>query len=106
MYNCHWITLDGVKDSRNGDHLTRWSKVGTSKEKNRNILQFSFDNGENLPPIRQLGIENLNSIYGRNTVISNHAHFSLRQFRSCYFDIRGVKGQLSKIFIKETVNPL
>jgi len=45
--------------------------MDTSKEKIRHILQFFFDKGENASQ----AAENMNSVYGPDTVTANHAQF-------------------------------
>ncbi|EFN76640.1 Histone-lysine N-methyltransferase SETMAR, partial [Harpegnathos saltator] len=62
----------------------RASKMDTSKEKIRYILQFFFDKGENASQ----AAENVNSVYGPDTVTANHAQFWFRRFRSGNFDVK------------------
>ena len=62
----------------------RASTMDTSKEKIRHILQFFFDKGENA---RQAA-ENVNSVYGPDTVTANYAQFWFRRFRSGNFDVK------------------
>ena len=45
--------------------------MDTSKEKICHILQFFFDKGENASQ----AAENVNSVYGPDTVTANHAQF-------------------------------
>jgi len=58
--------------------------MNTSKEKIRHILQFFFDKGENASQ----AAENVNSVYGPDTVTANHAQFWFRRFRSGNFDVK------------------
>jgi len=58
--------------------------MDTSKEKIRHILQFFFDKGENASQ----AAENVNSVYGPDTVTANHAQFWFRRFRSGNFDVK------------------
>lgn len=58
--------------------------MDTSKEKIRYILQFFFDKGENASQ----AAENVNSVYGPDTVTANHAQFWFRRFRSGNFDVK------------------
>ena len=62
----------------------RASKMDTSKEKIRYILQFFFDKGENASQTA----EKLNSVYGFDTVTANHAQFWFRRFRSSNFNVK------------------
>ena len=55
-----------------------------SKDKLRYILQFFFDKGENASQ----AAENVNSVYGPDTVTANHAQFWFRRFRSGNFDVK------------------
>lgn len=55
-----------------------------SKEKIRYILQFFFDKGENASQ----AAENVNSVYGPDTITVNHAQFWFRRFRSGNFDVK------------------
>ncbi|QQP36433.1 Histone-lysine N-methyltransferase SETMAR, partial [Caligus rogercresseyi] len=48
------------------------------KEKIRHILQFFFYKGENASQ----AAENVNSVYGPDTVTANHTQFWFRRFRS------------------------
>ncbi|QQP57101.1 Histone-lysine N-methyltransferase SETMAR, partial [Caligus rogercresseyi] len=52
-----------------------------SKEKIRHILQVFFDKGENASQVA----ENVNSVYGPDTVTANHW---FRRFRSGNFDVK------------------
>jgi len=74
--------------------------MDTSKEKIRHILQFFFDKGENTSQ----AAENVNSVYGPDTVTANHAQFWFYRFRSGIdnFDVKDapLEGQLSKMAIK------
>ncbi|CAK9819611.1 Histone-lysine N-methyltransferase SETMAR [Anthophora plagiata] len=56
-----------------------------NKEKIRYILQFFFDKGENASQ----AAENVNSVYGPDTVTANYAQFWFRRFRSGIFDVKG-----------------
>ncbi|KAG5321977.1 SETMR methyltransferase, partial [Acromyrmex heyeri] len=58
--------------------------MDTSKEKILHILQFFFDKGENASQ----AAENVNSVYGPDTVTANHAQFWFRRFRSGNFDVK------------------
>ncbi|KAG5344650.1 SETMR methyltransferase, partial [Acromyrmex charruanus] len=66
--------------------------MDTSKEKICHILQFFFNKGENASQ----AAENVNSVYGPDTVHShvsdtvtaNHAQFWFRRFRSGNFDVK------------------
>ncbi|XP_011050533.1 PREDICTED: histone-lysine N-methyltransferase SETMAR-like [Acromyrmex echinatior] len=58
--------------------------MDTSKKKIRHILQFFFDKGENASQ----AAENVNSVYGPDTVTTNHAQFWFRRFRSGNFDVK------------------
>ncbi|QQP54383.1 Histone-lysine N-methyltransferase SETMAR [Caligus rogercresseyi] len=51
--------------------------MDNSKEKIRHILLFIFDKGENASQ----AAENVNSVYGPDTVTANHAQFWFRRFR-------------------------
>ena len=55
-----------------------------SKEKIRYILQFLFDKGENASQ----AAENVNSVYGSDTVTANYAQFWFRRFRSGNFNLK------------------
>lgn len=55
-----------------------------NKEKIRYILQFFFDKGENASQ----AAENVNSVYGPDTVTANYAQFWFRRFRSGIFDVK------------------
>ncbi|QQP55627.1 Histone-lysine N-methyltransferase SETMAR, partial [Caligus rogercresseyi] len=55
-----------------------------SNEKIRHILQFFFDKSENASQ----AAENVNSVYGSNTVTANHAQFWFRIFCSGNFDVK------------------
>ena len=50
--------------------------MDTSKEKIRYILQFLFDKGENASQ----AAENVNSVYGPDTVTANFANFDFVDF--------------------------
>lgn len=60
------------------------SKMNTSNEKVRHILQFFFDNGENFSQ----ATENVDSSRGPVSVSANHAQLWFRRFRSRNFDIK------------------
>lgn len=55
-----------------------------NKEKIRYILEFFFDKGENASQ----AAENVNSVYGPDTVTANYAQFWFRRFRSGIFDVK------------------
>lgn len=55
-----------------------------SKHKIRYILQFYFDKGENASQ----AAENMNNVYGPDTVTANHAQYWFRRFRSGNFDVK------------------
>jgi len=48
------------------------------------ILQFFFDKSENASQ----AAENVNSVYGPDTVTANHAQFWFCRFRSDNFDVK------------------
>lgn len=58
--------------------------MDTSKEKICHILQFIFDKGENASQAAQ----NVNSVYGSDTVTANQAQFWFRRFYSGNFDVK------------------
>jgi len=58
--------------------------MDTSKKKIHYILQFFFDKGENASQ----AAENMNSVYGPDTVTANHAQFWFCRFRSGNFDVK------------------
>jgi len=55
-----------------------------SKETIRYILQFFFDKDENASQTA----ENVNNVYGPDTVTANHAQFWFRRFRSGNLDVK------------------
>lgn len=73
--------------------------MDTSKEKIRDILQFFFDKGENASQ----AAENVNSVYGPDTVTANHAHFGFVDSVPVILMSKmhnALEGQLSKMSIK------
>jgi len=59
------------------------------KEKIRHILQFFFDKSENVSQ----AAENVNGVYGPDTVTANHAQFWFRRFRSGNFDVKDARSE-------------
>ena len=98
LYKCDRVTPNGVRKIRFRTKKTsqtvlwllesvlfeRVSKMDTNKEKIRHILQFFFDKGENASQ----AAENVNSVYGPDTVTVNIAQFWFRRFRSGNFDVK------------------
>ncbi|XP_040575887.1 histone-lysine N-methyltransferase SETMAR-like [Lepeophtheirus salmonis] len=60
--------------------------MDTSKEKISHILQFYFDKGENATQ----AAENVNSVYGPDTITDNDAQFWYIRFYSGIFDVKDV----------------
>ncbi|GFV39299.1 histone-lysine N-methyltransferase SETMAR [Trichonephila clavipes] len=55
-----------------------------NKEKIRHILQFFFDNGENVNQVAEI----VNGVYGVHSVTANYVQFWFRRFRSGIFDVK------------------